>query len=152
MATQVRASRPFGLRLVYLETFIIAGRGWGRVWFVIDRIEDYRRLHHAPPPAIYIAINLCWGVIFSALLLALWWRQRQTPRVLWVALMVYGIVELGWWRLFTQSAYDRTRFPFWMVCMMAVLGGNYWIIQREKFRSAFGRNILVKENSGDSRS
>lgn len=149
MSAQTAPRRPFGFRLLWLETVLIALRGWGRVWVVLDQMERYRALDKAPPLALIIGVNLAWGIVFATLAIGLWRRHVFALRSLWACLLAYSAFELGWFRIFAHASYDRARFSFLVFFTLCVMAVNTWLILRPRFRTAFILDAVTTDTMGE---
>lgn len=145
--TDNRVHRPFGFRLVMLQTIILSLRGWGRSWVVIDDHERYQSLETAPPLALYIATNFIWGILFALMVFGLWKRRPWINRWLWKTGLFFALFSVGWYWRFAQSTYDRDRFPFLLMVLGLGLVFNFWLIHRPQFRTAFQPALASTQNN-----
>jgi hypothetical protein len=142
-----RAYRPFGFRLILLETMILSMRGWGRIWVVIDQRERYQHLESAPSIALYIVVNGLWGILFALMVFGLWKRRRWINPWLWKISLTFALFSVGWFWAFAQSTYDRDRFPFLLIVLGLGLTINFWLIRRPQFRTAFQPTLASTQNN-----
>lgn len=145
--TNKNSRRPFGFRLILLETFILSLRGWGRIWVALDQHERYQSLATAPPIALYIGISFLWGILFALLVFGLWKRRQWINPWLWKTYLFFGIFSLGWFRVFAQSTYEQDRFPFLLIALGLSLAINFWLMQRSNFRTAFQKTLASNQNN-----
>jgi hypothetical protein len=132
-----RCPRSLALRLLLLEMLIFAIRGWGRAGTALHERQLYEAVKAAPPLWLYVIVNGVWGLIFTALLIGLWRRQFWAWQRFWSVLLIYAIFSLGWFAIFADNPYDRTRFPFWVVVVASGLVFNLWLVRRPKVRRQF---------------
>ncbi|MBI5932033.1 MAG: hypothetical protein HY862_22185 [Chloroflexi bacterium] len=137
--------RPVALRLLILETLILAGRSWGRIGVVANNPQLYHDLHTTPPLWLYVSINAIWGIIFSLLSIALWRRYFWSWQVFWPVLLAYILLSMGWFVMFAVNPYDHKRLPFLVVLVVLGLILNLVLLRRPKVRRAFQKSTDVGE-------
>jgi hypothetical protein len=129
--------RPFSLKLLLLETSLLAIRSWGRAWAAGRDAERYEELGTDPPLFLFLSFNLFWGLGFTILTIGLWRGQRWAGQSLLVILVIFGVSSLLWYDVFVQSEYDQQRITFLIVLVICGLLGNFWLISRPKVRRVF---------------
>ncbi len=128
--------RPFGFRLLLLETGLIAARGLGRAWVAIDDRQRYRAWVTTPPLGLYVLVNIIWGITFVVLFLGLWRRRSWAMRWLWTALVLVITFEVMWFTYYAKTTYDRERLGFLIIMAISILLTNYWLTHRPRFRQS----------------
>lgn len=132
-----RPKNPFGFRLLWAQTLLLAVAGWGRAWVVITGWSRYNALVDHLPGPLYVAASVGWGLVFSALTWGIWRRQQWAIRWLWPILAAYAVFALVWRWVFVQAPAARANFPFLLGLTIALLFVNLWLIKRQPMQAAF---------------
>ena len=129
--------KPFGYRLLWIETALLSIVGWGRAYTAVANWARISELIDQFPIPIYVAIFAISGTIFGGITYGLWQRQWWAIRWLWPILVAYVGFILGWeWR-FAQIPGTHERLPFWLGLTIIILFVNLWLINRRNMRQYF---------------
>ncbi len=72
----------------------------------------YREINLPFPAVLIPANNALWGVLFAAVAIGLFRRQRWARRHFAWLVTAYALIRLGWLVLFAASDYDMGRLAF----------------------------------------
>lgn len=128
---------PFGYRLLWWQTLILAVQGFGRVWFVLRDVGRYQAVVLHLPFELYLSVALIWGILMAKLTWGIWRRKQWAIRRLWLILLGYWLFWLGWLAIFAQSAGEQKRLPFLFGLMLVIVGLNAWLINRQAMQQFF---------------
>jgi cytochrome bd-type quinol oxidase subunit 2 len=122
----------WALRLSVLVCFLLAIRGLGSAWTIIDTLEQYRTLA-AGNWLIRVLIQAGFGVGFLVVGMGLWRRRRWAYHVWLPLLIAYTIIDVLWFVLYAQAEFDRQRLPFVLVTSFLGVCLLGWLTRRMRF-------------------
>lgn len=99
----------------------------------IRDVPTYRQLNLPFPAVLIPANNGLWVVVFGAVAVGLFRRQRWAVRHFASLVTAYAMIRLGWLALFAASDYDRGRLAFQATITALALipfWGLWWRLNR----------------------
>lgn len=129
--------RPRSVTFLALAVLLLGGY---RALGAISALAGYDLLRQLPsslPPAVLLASNAFWGLVFLALGLGVWRLKTWARRGLLAAMTLY--LAQGWVErlLFARSDYARATIPFDLVLDGVSLALVWGTLLRRRARQSF---------------
>jgi hypothetical protein len=146
MSTSVKPDRPFGVTLLALVVFVLAVVNLWRVPYTIQHRDLLVSLDLPFPLAVHAALGGVWGTAWLVMAWGLWrlkdWAQRITP----ILMVIYQAFSMTWLAVFSQTDYDRGRWPFTVAAAGLMIALTLWIMTRPRVRRAFDVEEMDETN------
>jgi hypothetical protein len=136
-----KTSRPRSVTLALLGVFLLGVWNVGRALALSQQMDLLLEIAVRPDPRFRLTMALVWGFVF----IGLWWLVRGkrpfTRKLLFSALILYAVYELGLTILFAQTTLARQAFWLNLCFYLLMIWFIIWGLNRTAANEYFSNHI-----------